>query len=172
MFTTVVTINVVCRGALRAPALPSPSGWHWQVVEAGWGISTDTMGASLEVFYYSPAYCTSALASTVKPELGGQFVWKMLFKGGPFVWCLKGSRGGTGRSDSWLWLGQIWKKGRSVILSTLWEGYNKLMSLWGTMVCPWLKESIFSGGGYVLDLCLSCSWILCSKNFALPTFVK
>lgn len=75
--------------------------------------------------------------------------------------CVVSQRKSRGHREGWL-MALAWAdlRDRSVILSTLWRGYNKLMSLWRALVYSCLKEFIFSSGGYVLDLCLSCSWIL------------
>lgn len=97
---------VGCLGPLHPPSGRCPGS----VVKQYEVLGMDTMGNSLQVFLYPPVFCISGLAFTINLHLGQwQSVWKMLFKGGPLVWCLKGSHGGTGRGDSWLWLGQIWE---------------------------------------------------------------
>lgn len=123
-------------------------------------LGVDTMGISLQVFLYPFAYCIPGLASIINLHLRGMAIClkDAIQRQSP---CVVSQRKSQGHREGWL-MALPWAdlRDRSVILSTFWRGYNKLMSLWRALVYSCLKEFIFSGGGYVLDLCLSCSWIL------------
>lgn len=54
------------------------------------------MGASLEVFYCSPAYCTSALASTINLNLGGNLFERCYSKEVPLCGVSKEVEGAQG----------------------------------------------------------------------------
>lgn len=78
------------------------------------------------------------------------------------AWCRKSQRTGSWlRAVAWADLRDL-----LVILSTLREGYNELMSSWRAVACSYHKEFIFRGRGPALDLCFAVGWILSTMSMA------